>query len=178
MRLKIRSALVLAATGALLSAGAAPVAMATVTASGASVSDAHCDDGASTARVRNRKAKEPVQDPNAKAYGQIKSQPLMPNGSVHIPTVFHMIQPASRRRARARTPSGRAMVQAQMKVLNDSFSGAAEPAGHATEGADTPFRFDLEAVEFVKNDAWYNVGPGKVRARDEERAPRRRQRDA
>ena len=95
MRLKIRSALVLAATGALLSAGAAPVAMATVTASGVSVSDAHCDDGASNARVRNRKGKEPVQDPNAKAYGQIKSQPLMPNGSVHIPTVFHMIQPAS-----------------------------------------------------------------------------------
>ena len=85
MRLKLRSALVAGATAALLAGGAAPVAMATAsaTASGATGSGAHCDDGSSAARVKaNSKGKEPAQDPNAAAYGRIKSQPRMANGSV------------------------------------------------------------------------------------------------
>jgi len=156
MRLKIRSALVAAATGALLAGGAAPVAMATVSASasGATVSDAHCDDGASAARVRNKKAKEPAQDPNAKAYGAIKAQPRMPNGSVTIPTVFHMIQPETAPPGYRSDAEWQTMIAAQMKVLNDSFAGA-------TGGANTPFRFSLSSVEFVENDAWYQVVPGK-----------------
>ena len=159
MRLKLRSALVAGATAALLAGGAAPVAMVTAsaTASGATGSDVHCDDGSSAARVKaNSKGKEPAQDPSAAAYGRIKSQPRMANGSVHIPTVFHMIQPASAPSSRTNA-AWTAMVAAQMKVLNDSFSGAAEPVGHETEGADTPFRFDLASIEFVKNDAWYHV---------------------
>jgi hypothetical protein len=163
MRLKIRSALVAGATAALLAGGAAPVAIATVSASasGATGSDVHCDDGGSAARVRaGSKGSEPAQDPNAKAYGRIKAQPRMANGSVHIPTVFHMIQSAS-------APSSRTnaqwteMIAAQMKVLNDSFSGQAEPASNANDGSDTPFRFDLQSVDFTKNDAWYHVVPGK-----------------
>src|SRR5687767_570706 len=116
MRLKIRSALVAAATGALLAGGAAPVAMATVSASasGATVSDAHCDDGASAARVRNKKAKEPAQDPNAKAYGAIKAQSRMPNGSVTIPTVFHMIQPETAPPGYRSDAEWQTMIAAQM----------------------------------------------------------------
>ena len=156
MRLKLRSALVAGATAALLAGGAAPVAMATAsaTASGATGADVRCDDGSSAARVKaNSKGKEPAQDPQAKAYGQIKSKPLLAPGSVTIPTVFHMIQPGS-----APSPRGdaawTAMVNAQMKVLNDSYSGV-------TGGANTPFRFSLESIEFVKSDAWYNAVPGK-----------------
>jgi len=162
--LKIRSTLVAAAAGALLAGGAAPVAVATASsvASGTHASPAvqDCEDGSSAARVRNKNAQERPQDPNAKAYGSIKAQPRMPNGSVHIPVVFHMIQPASEPSSRS-DAEWTAMVDAQMKVLNDSFSGAAEPAGHEGEGADTPFRFDLQSIEFVENDAWYDVVPGK-----------------
>ena len=151
--LKIRSTLVVAAAGALLAGGAAPVAVATsVAASAPSAGVQQCEDG-SAARVRTKNAKEPAQDPNAAAYGRIKAQPRMANGSVEIPTVFHMIQPASKASPRTNA-QWTTMVQAQMDVMNDSFSGA-------TGGADTPFRFSLESIEFVKSDAWYNVVPGK-----------------
>jgi Pregnancy-associated plasma protein-A len=163
--LKVQGALVAAAAGTLLAGGTPPVAVATAPdlASGTHASPAaqKCED-ASAARVRNKKAKEPAQDPNAKAYGQIKAQPRMPNGSVHIPVAFHMIQPSSEPSSRTNA-EWTAMVHDQMEVLNDSFSGTAEPTGHDQEGADTPFRFDLQQpVEFVKNDAWYSVVPGKV----------------
>ena len=160
MRMKIRSALVVAASGAKLDAGAAgPVASASMVASGG---PADCSEAGSAARVKpGAKAHEPAQDPNAAAYGRIKSQPLMPDGSVTIPTVFHMVQPASKPSSRT-DAEWTALVEAQVKVLNDSFSGA-------TGGADSPFRFDLQDVEFVKNDAWYTVTPGKTE-RDMKRA--------
>ena len=72
-----------------------------------------------------------------------------------------MVQPASKPSSRTNA-EWTAIVKAQMKVLNDSFSGA-------TGGADSPFRFDLQDVEFVKNDAWYTVTPGKTE-RDMKRA--------
>lgn len=172
-RTKIRSALVVAATGAFLAGGAAPVvvpaAVATAPAAGAagasaatapSPAVAACADATPTARVRNSKGQEPAQDPNAKAYGRIPAQPRMPNGSVDIPVVFHMIQ-ATDGGSRSRD-DWEDMVAAQIDVLNDSFSGAAEPAGHRGEAADTPFRFHLEDLQFVKNDAWYTVSPGKT----------------
>jgi hypothetical protein len=154
MRLNIRSVLVAAATGTLLAGGVAPVATATVAASDGGASAAECDDSGSAARARNNKVKEPAQDPNAAAYGRIKAQPLMAAGSVTIPTVFHVIQPSSTPSSRT-DAAWREMVAAQMQVLNDSFSGA-------TGGANTPFRFDLADVDFVDNDAWYHVTPGKT----------------
>jgi hypothetical protein len=162
--LKIRSTLVVAAAGALLAGGTAPVAVATAPglASGIHASPAvqKCEDGSSAARVRNKHGQEPPQDPNAKAYGRIKAQARMPNGSVHVPVVFHMIQPSSEPSSRT-DAQWTAIVNAQMDVLNDSFSGTAEPAGHEGEAADTPFRFDLQSIEFVRSDAWYSVVPGK-----------------
>ena len=49
------------------------------------------------------------------------------------------------------------MIAAQMKVLNDSYSG--QDLGTA---ADSPFRFDLAKTEFTVNPAWYTVTPGKT----------------
>ena len=158
MHLKLRSALVAGATAALLAGGAAPVAMATAsaTAAGASGSAAHCDDGSSAARVKaNSKGKEPAQDPNAAAYGRIKSQPLMAPGSVTIPTRFNMISDhdmSTAEKARWNT-----LIAAQMKVLNDSYSGAT-----AADAADTPFRFQLTETKFVNAPQWYHVEPGKA----------------
>jgi hypothetical protein len=159
MRLKMKSVLVLAATGVLLSAGTAPVAMATVTAAPVSPAAAHCEDDGhghgDAARVRSKNAAEPAQDPNAKAYGNIKAKPYLGDGTVKVRTVFHMIQPASKPSSRTNA-EWRTLIDAQMKVMNDSFGGK-------TGGADTPFRFTLadSDVRFVKNDAWYNVVPGK-----------------
>ena len=49
------------------------------------------------------------------------------------------------------------MVDAQMKVLNDSYSGET-----SARAADSPFRFDLAKTEFVVNESWYTVTPGKT----------------
>jgi Pregnancy-associated plasma protein-A len=170
--LTIRRALVAAAAGALFAGGTAPVAADTApaVASGTHASPAvqECENGSSAARVRDKNGQEPPQDPNAKAYGRIKAQPRLPNGSVHIPVVFHMIQPLSEPSSRT-DAQWTAMVNAQMQVLNDSFSGAAEPAGHQDEAADTPFRFNLQSIEFVTSDSWYSVVPGKTE-RDMKRA--------
>ena len=158
MHLKLRSALVAGATAALLAGGAAPVAMATAsaTASGASGSAAHCDDGSSAARVKaHSKGKEPAQDPNAAAYGRIKSQPLMAPGSVTIPTRFNMI--SDHDMTKAEKTRWNTLIAAQMKVLNDSYSGAT-----ASDAANTPFRFQLTETKFVNAPQWYHVEPGKA----------------
>ena len=78
----------------------------------------------------------------------------MANGCVTIPTVVHMIQPSLR--AGSRTDAEwTAMVNAQMKVLNDSFSGA-------TGGVRTRRSASTStSIDFTENDAWYHVVPGK-----------------
>jgi len=48
------------------------------------------------------------------------------------------------------------MITAQMKVLNDSFSGRT-----ADDAADSPFRFDLSKITWTVNSDWYTVVPGK-----------------
>ena len=154
-----RPALALAGTALLLAAGAAPVGSATAAPSerapGAGIrASAACHDDGSVARVRGKKAAEPKQDPNAKAYGRIKTHPLLPAGSVTIPTVFHMISDhavATTEQARWET-----LVDAQVEVLNDSYSGQTSP-----DAADTPFRFELDSVGFVDAPQWYHVAPGK-----------------
>ena len=78
----------------------------------------------------------------------------MPNGSVHIRTVFHVISDhtlTAKERTRMQT-----MVNAQMTVLNDSYSGQTSDAA-----SDSPFRFDLAKTDFVVNADWYTVTPGK-----------------
>ncbi|HYN30377.1 MAG TPA: zinc metalloprotease [Dermatophilaceae bacterium] len=101
-------------------------------------------------------AKEPaLYSPNeANAYGVVKSSPLMPAGSVTIPTVFHVISdenPTGAERARMET-----MIGAQMDVRNASYAGETSPTA-----ADSPFRFSLEKTTWTTNPAWYTVVPGK-----------------
>ena len=79
----------------------------------------------------------------------------MPNGSVTIPTVFHVI--SDHALTVAETGRWTRMINDQMTVLNDSFSG--KTAGVA---ADSPFRFDLTKITWTVNSAWYAVTPGKV----------------
>lgn len=123
---------------------------------------AECDPATGTlsaARVRDdaKGAKEPelYSKNEANAYGVIKDSPLMAAGSVTIPTIFHVVSketltPAAKTRMET-------MIDAQMTVLNDSFSGAT-----AEEAADTPFRFDLTDTTWTVNSVWNTVTPGKV----------------
>jgi hypothetical protein len=156
--------------GAALAAGLAALsvssATAVTTASAApttrvSPAAAECVDdssAASGARVRDGStAKEPklYPDNQANAYGALKDSPRMPNGSVTIPTMFHVI--SDHALTVAETGRWTRMINDQMTVLNDSFSG--KTAGVA---ADSPFRFDLTKITWTVNSAWYAVTPGKV----------------
>ncbi|MET8350644.1 MULTISPECIES: zinc metalloprotease [unclassified Micromonospora] len=119
-----------------------------------------CEPGAeahSAARVaKGATAQEPKLYSNneANAYGVIKDAPRLANGSVTVPTVFHMVsdQPLSA----AETARWNTLIAAQMTVLNDSFAGRT-----AANASDTPFRFSLVDTTWTVNSAWYTVEPGK-----------------
>lgn len=116
--------------------------------------DAH---GQTVARVaEGATAQEPELYPKneANAYGVLKDSPRLPDGSVTVPTVFHMI--SDRPFSVAETTRWETLIAAQMKVLNDSFSGST-----AANASDTPFRFSLVDTTWTVNSDWYTVVPGK-----------------
>lgn len=78
----------------------------------------------------------------------------MPNGSVHIRTVFHVV--SDHDLTPAQSTRTQTMIAAQMTVLNDSYGGLTSPTA-----ADSPFRFDLTKTTWTVNPAWYTVVPGK-----------------
>jgi hypothetical protein len=134
----------LSAAGAGQSASAAPSPGAAACQSSA----ARVADGSSAA--------EPELYPKneANAYGVIKDAPRLPNGSVHIPTVFHVV--SDHTLTKTEKTRWTTMITAQIKVLNDSYSGQT-----AADAADSPFRFDLAKITWTTNPAWYTVVPGK-----------------
>lgn len=144
------------ATGAVNAAGT-PSAGAAECASGTGASGARVPDGST--------AQEPklYPDNEAKAYGVIKDSPYLGNGTVTIPTVFHMISDHTLTAAEQDRFDG--LIAAQMKVLNDSYSGATAP-----DAADTPFRFDLTKTTWTVNPQWYSVTPGSKTERDMKKA--------
>ena len=163
----------LAGTGAILAGVLASTALGAtaVSATGASgangagawsVAALDCGPGdltlASGARVADgATAVDPklYPDNEAKAYGTLKDRPRLADGSVTIRTVFHVISDAPLVGAdRARVQD---MVDAQMDVLNASFAGET-----SLEASDSPFRFDLTKTNYVVNEAWANVAPGKT----------------
>ena len=137
-------------------------APATVSAaSSPSPAVAECADSpaASAARVRDgaKNAKEPelYSKNEAKAYGVIKDSPRMADGSVRIPTIFHVVSKANLDTAgKSRLEK---MIAAQVEVLNDAYSGKT-----AKDASDTPFRFDLTKTTWTTNPVWNTVTPGKV----------------
>ncbi|MDV3220382.1 zinc metalloprotease [Intrasporangium sp.] len=154
------AAAALVATGSTPALTAAPAAPAAPLGS-ISPAAAECEEGggfADLARVRDGSAaQEPklFPDNEAKAYGLLPDLPRLEDGSVTIETVFHSISdhelsPAQKSRMED-------MIEDQMDVLNESFAGETAP-----DAADTPFRFELEKINWVVNDAWYEVTPGKV----------------
>lgn len=159
----LRLAIVGAAAAAALASGAASGAVnaapAGASSGGASAGTAACEPGnaLSAARVADgATAKEPklYPDNEAKAFGVLPDAPYLGDGKVTVRTVFHMISDDGFSTAeKARWQS---MIDAQMEVLNDAYSG--EPSGAAS---DTPFRFELAKTTWTTNADWYTVVPGK-----------------
>jgi hypothetical protein len=145
----------LAVTAVLIGSGttvAAPTAAAPTSSPGVE------DCLPSAARVKaGSKATEPAlyATKDANKYGVIKDAPRMPDASVSIETVFHVVTEAPLNRQEKRRKER--MITAQVQVLNDSFSGATSPVG-----SDSPFRFALTDITYTVNPAWAHVAPGKV----------------
>jgi len=149
------------ATAALgTGAGVATAGAAPTTVSSSSTSALDCAAaGLAPSAARTAKgatAQEPklYPDNQAKAYGVIKDQPRMPDGSVHIRTVFHVV--SDHDLTTAEHTRMQTMIGAQMTVLNDSYGGLT-----SATAADSPFRFDLTKTTYTVNPAWYTVVPGK-----------------
>jgi hypothetical protein len=140
------------------SSGTVSAAPKAGTTSAPSAAVAECAGAPDLARVKaGSTAKEPelYSKNEANAYGVIKDAPRMPNGSVHIPTVFHVV--SDHTLSATEKQRWQTLISAQMKVLNDSYSGKT-----AAAAADSPFRFDLSKITWTVNSQWYAVTPGKV----------------
>jgi hypothetical protein len=83
--------------------------------------------------------------------------------SITIPVYFHVIS-AGRGYANGEVPDH--MISAQMRVLNNSFSGA-------TGGAPTPFSFELIEVIRTVNADWFTMRPQSQEERRAKTALRR-----
>ncbi|MGG5260901.1 zinc metalloprotease [Phycicoccus avicenniae] len=156
---RLRAAGTLAAALAAASLTGGPVAT-TSAAPAPSPAVAACDPaaaGGSAARVADgAAAAEPklYPDNQANAYGVLPDAPTLGNGTVTIRTVFHMVSDDGF--TAAEKTRWNTLIAAQMKVLNDSYSGAT-----AADAANTPFRFQLASTTWTTNPAWYTVEPGK-----------------
>ena len=156
----IRPALSVIALAASSFAVSAPATVSAASVPSPAVAECAATAGAnSAARVRDdaKNAKEPelYSKNEANAYGVIKASPLMADGSVHIPTIFHVVSKTKldvTAEKRMKT-----MIAAQVGVLNDAYSGQTAP-----DASDTPFRFDLAKTTWNVNPVWNTVTPGKV----------------
>jgi hypothetical protein len=83
-------------------------------------------------------------------------------GSIVVPVAFHVI---NRGTSKADGNVPRWMIDAQMRVLNDSFAGR-------TGGAPTPFTFELVSVDRTTNPDWYTMGYGSREEREAKSALR------
>ena len=77
-------------------------------------------------------------------------------GAVTVPVYFHVINNG---KGIANGDVTMRMLQDQITVLNDSYSGT-------TGGANTPFRFILAGVDRTTNASWYNATPGTAAERE------------
>ncbi|BCJ59340.1 zinc metalloprotease [Micromonospora endophytica] len=162
------------------SVGLLPAAATTAspTTGSATAADVHadevCEDGSDAlARARGGEAKH---DPNeltmaqlqqresefadllqerAKRVGQRTLSAQAAAASVTIPVVVHVIQRDSTR-AGGNIPDS--MINSQISVLNQAFSGA-------TGGASTAFAFQLQSINRVTNSAWYPIRQGTTAER-------------
>ena len=114
--------------------------------------DTHVDYSDARGNYQHDDHSAPTSDPLAawRSTAEGKSFKRDAAGSITIPVAFHVISEGPTK-ADGNVPQS--MIDAQMRVLNDSFSGA-------TGGAATPFRFQLVTVTRTINADWYDMGYG------------------
>jgi hypothetical protein len=84
------------------------------------------------------------------------------SGSVSVPVVFHVINKGGGIE-NGDVPDRQ--LRAQLRVLNESFSGA-------TGGASLPFAFELAGITRTTNVDWFNMGFGSIQEREAKAALR------
>lgn len=80
------------------------------------------------------------------------------SGAVVIPVVYHVV---SKGRGIENGDVPVKMLRDQIDVLNASFAGVAGPSA-----ANTPFRFELQAITRTVNERWFNAGIGSAAERE------------
>ncbi|NLU77972.1 zinc metalloprotease [Micromonospora sp. HNM0581] len=155
--------------------GLLPAATTTAAPSAAVTADEVCDDqtgtlarakggGAAThdpnqltiAQVHQREAEfADILQERAKRVGQRMLNTQAAVATVTIPVVVHVIR-RDTTRAGGNIPDS--MIQSQISVLNQSFSGA-------TGGAATAFAFQLQSINRVTNSSWYPIRQGSTAER-------------
>lgn len=132
---------------------------------------AHADGHAGEqARVRpgaTRPEPNAVSTDQAAALGNPKARPVLPAGSVTVPTVFHVLTAAPL--TDAEKAARQAQIDAQLRVLDEAFAGV----GAADASPDTPFRFVQAApTTFTADPAWATLAPGSREEREAKAALR------
>ncbi|WP_412739005.1 zinc metalloprotease [Krasilnikovia sp. MM14-A1259] len=151
-----RLALLTGGAAMVVAAGAAP-GVAPALAASPAVKACATQAPSETRLARGAQVPDPelYGSTEAKVYDGMKNSRRLPNGSVTVPTVFHMI--SDHAYTAAEKARWQQMITAQVKVLNDSYSGRT-----AKNASDTPFRFKLSGTTWTVNAAWYNIEPGKA----------------
>jgi len=152
-----------------LTAGLGLASLGPATAAGpAAASSLVCPPTDSAARAKPGTSREPnaISATQAAALGNPAVRSVLPAGSVKVDTVFHVITP--KKLTRPQTQRYEDLITAQLKVLNDAFSGR----GAAKGSPDTPFRFALTGTTFTVNPAWASLAPGSREERDAKSALR------
>jgi Pregnancy-associated plasma protein-A len=147
-RRAVRGALTLAVISLVMAPGAA---FARIQGSPVCETD-HIDYGAARGGFAHDGHSAPTSDPLSswRASAEGKTFKRHSTGSVTVPVAFHVIS-SGPTKAEGNVPNS--MIDAQMRVLNDSFSGA-------SGGAATAFRFQLVTVTRTINADWYDMGYG------------------
>jgi hypothetical protein len=107
------------------------------------------DEIATRPNVRGCGTPQPTAEEVAVAerLDSLRADPL-PAGSVTIPVWFHVLRAGT---TRAEGNVSRSQIDAQIAVLNQSYSGLT-----GGKGTDTPFRFALAGVTRTTNATWFN----------------------
>lgn len=131
----------------------APAAVAAPVQDTRAVCIADSATAATGARVKPGAKQEPnaISAVQAARLGNPKVRPALPDGSVTIDTVFHVVS-ADQKTTAERTRL-RSLIGAQVDVLNDAFAGA----GGRTA---TPFQFRRTDTTWTVNEAWAPMAPG------------------
>lgn len=145
-----------------LTAGLSLVALGPATVATPAVSSTACAPQDAGARARPGGAKEPnaISATKAAALGKPKVRPTLAAGSVTIATVFHVI--TAKPLTAAQTARYEQLIAAQVRVLNDAYSGQRAAKG----SPDTPFRFALAHTTYTVNPAWTSLSYGTKETRE------------